>query len=94
MKPTAERLLWMYETMLVIRRYEERLAAARRAGAIPERLTAFRWLLEELRVSLFAQELRTPMPVCTKRVALVSCVSYVEPPDWWTTYVRLWKPYW
>ena len=49
-------------------RYEERLAAARRAGAIPERLTAFRWLLEELRVSLFAQELRTPMPVSLKRV--------------------------
>ncbi len=28
----------------------------------------FRWLLEELRVSLFAQELRTPMPVSVKRL--------------------------
>ncbi|OXH90336.1 hypothetical protein CA830_15720, partial [Burkholderia multivorans] len=28
----------------------------------------FRWLLEELRISLFAQELRTPMPVSVKRL--------------------------
>jgi ATP-dependent helicase HrpA len=32
------------------------------------RLVEFRWLLEELRVSLFAQELRTPMPVSVKRL--------------------------
>jgi ATP-dependent helicase HrpA len=29
----------------------------------------FRWAVEELRVGLFAQELRTPMPVSVKRVA-------------------------
>ena len=29
------------------------------------------WLLEELRVSLFAQELRTPMPVSAKRMQKV-----------------------
>jgi ATP-dependent helicase HrpA len=28
----------------------------------------FRWLLEELRVSFFAQELRTPQPVSIKRL--------------------------
>jgi ATP-dependent helicase HrpA len=28
----------------------------------------FRWLLEELRVSFFAQELKTPQPVSTKRL--------------------------
>jgi ATP-dependent helicase HrpA len=28
----------------------------------------FRWLLEELRVSFFAQELRTPQPVSVKRL--------------------------
>ena len=49
-------------------RYAERLAAERRAGAVSARLTSFRWLLEELRVSLFAQELRTPAPVSFKRV--------------------------
>ena len=39
-----------------------------RAGAIDERLMQFRWLVEELRVGLFAQELRTPMPVSVKRL--------------------------
>ncbi len=37
-------------------------------GAGDERLDEFRWLLEELRVSLFAQELRTPQPVSVKRL--------------------------
>ncbi|TWI62121.1 ATP-dependent helicase HrpA [Pseudoduganella lurida] len=32
------------------------------------KLVEFRWMLEELRVSLFAQELRTPMPVSVKRL--------------------------
>jgi len=31
-------------------------------------LEEYRWLIEELRVSLFAQELRTPMPVSGKRL--------------------------
>jgi ATP-dependent helicase HrpA len=31
-------------------------------------LQEFRWLLEELRVSFFAQELRTPQPVSVKRL--------------------------
>ncbi len=30
------------------------------------RMLEFRWLLEELRVSFFAQELRTPQPVSIK----------------------------
>ncbi len=44
--------------------------AARKGQADP-RLQDFRWLLEELRVSLFAQELRTPMPVSVKRLQKV-----------------------
>jgi ATP-dependent helicase HrpA len=39
-----------------------------RKGATDARMLEFRWLLEELRVSLFAQELRTPQPVSTKRL--------------------------
>jgi ATP-dependent helicase HrpA len=39
-----------------------------RRGARDPKLDEFRWLLEELRVSLFAQELRTPQPVSTKRL--------------------------
>jgi len=35
------------------------------------KMVEFRWLLEELRVSLFAQELRTPMPVSVKRLQKV-----------------------
>ena len=35
------------------------------------RMTEFRWMLEELRVSLYAQELRTPMPVSAKRLQKV-----------------------
>jgi ATP-dependent helicase HrpA len=35
------------------------------------RMQEYRWLLEELRVSLFAQELRTPMPVSVKRLQKV-----------------------
>ena len=37
-------------------------------GAHHARLEEFRWLLEELRVGLFAQELRTPQPVSVKRL--------------------------
>ena len=41
---------------------------AEREVAVDERMTEFRWLLEELRVSFFAQELRTPQPVSVKRL--------------------------
>ncbi len=41
---------------------------AERKGQMDERLQEFRWLLEELRVSFFAQELRTPQPVSIKRL--------------------------
>ena len=41
---------------------------AERKGAADDRMLEFRWLLEELRVSLFAQELRTPQPVSVKRL--------------------------
>jgi len=44
---------------------------AARKGMADPRLEEFRWLLEELRVSLFAQELRTPMPVSSKRLQKV-----------------------
>ena len=47
-------------------RYLRRLAELK--GATDTRLEEYRWLLEELRVSLFAQELRTPQPVSAKRL--------------------------
>src|SRR5690606_9852827 len=39
-----------------------------RSGVADPALDEFRWLLEELRVALFAQELRTPSPVSVKRL--------------------------
>ena len=50
-------------------RYQRRLADLK--GQADSRLDDFRWQLEELRVSLFAQELRTPQPVSVKRLEKV-----------------------
>ncbi len=47
-------------------RWQRRVAERR--GSPDARLDEFRWQLEELRVSLFAQELRTPQPVSVKRL--------------------------
>jgi ATP-dependent helicase HrpA len=44
---------------------------AERKGQLDARMQELRWLLEELRVSLFAQELRTPQPVSLKRLEKV-----------------------
>jgi len=49
--------------------YRREAAGRARYGAPPAELEQFGWLLEELRVSLFAQELRTPVPVSAKRLA-------------------------
>jgi len=46
-----------------------RREAAARRGAVHPGLEQFGWLLEELRVSLFAQELKTPVPVSAKRLS-------------------------
>jgi ATP-dependent helicase HrpA len=50
------------------KRYVERVESNRKAGRDEPALEDFRWMLEELRVSLFAQELRTPYPVSYKRL--------------------------
>jgi ATP-dependent helicase HrpA len=49
-------------------RYVERRAANAAARKGEPALEAFRWQIEELKVSLFAQELRTPQPVSYKRL--------------------------
>ena len=49
-------------------RYETRLDQQRKASAVDPRLAEFRWHIEELRVSLYAQELKTPYPVSYKRL--------------------------
>jgi len=48
--------------------YEQRLADHRRRRHFDPELAYFRWLIEELRVSLFAQELGTSQPVSPQRL--------------------------
>jgi ATP-dependent helicase HrpA len=49
-------------------RFEMRLDQQKKAGLVDPRLLEFRWQIEELRVSLYAQELKTPYPVSYKRL--------------------------
>lgn len=56
----------MAEARVAEARWLKRSAELR--GRRDPRLDDYRWLLEELRVSLFAQELRTPQPVSSKRL--------------------------
>lgn len=55
---------------LLVQYQRARQQARQSQGRITEdpQLDEFRWLLEELRISLFAQELRTPIPVSSKRL--------------------------
>ena len=56
----------MAELRPLEQRFIRRIAELK--GHADARLDEYRWLLEELRVSLFAQELRTPQPVSAKRL--------------------------
>jgi ATP-dependent helicase HrpA len=48
--------------------YAARAEKQRKLGVADPALQEYRWLLEELRVSLFAQELKTAVPVSVKRL--------------------------
>ncbi len=48
--------------------YERRAILLAKQGVANPQVEQFRWMLEELRVQLFAQELRTPAPVSVKRL--------------------------
>ncbi|MGF1878841.1 ATP-dependent RNA helicase HrpA [Photobacterium frigidiphilum] len=48
--------------------YKELLNKIPKGQAVPEKVKEIRWMVEELRVSLFAQQLGTPYPVSDKRV--------------------------
>ena len=52
-------------------RYRDALADRSRTRPAPETLERFRWLLEEYRISVFAQELRTAESVSEKRLDLI-----------------------
>lgn len=53
----------------VLRMQDKLIQASKKLkGDWPQSLIEFRWQLEELRVSIFAQELRTPRPISVKRL--------------------------
>ena len=51
--------------------WEAAVEKQKKAGKPTQELLDFRWLIEELRVSLFAQELKTPFPVSVKRLGKI-----------------------
>lgn len=54
---------------LLWQKWQDKMSQLQQAHLpIPADLAHYRWLLEELRVSLFAQELKTPFPVSIKRL--------------------------
>ena len=59
---------WMAEVHEVRDEYERTLAALPPYRREAPEGTEIRWMIEELRISLFAQELRTPYPVSTVRI--------------------------
>jgi len=48
--------------------WQDRQMLAQKKGRIDERLEEIRWMLEELRISLFAQEVKTAFSVSVKRI--------------------------
>jgi ATP-dependent helicase HrpA len=57
-----------YTIQTLTEEYQHRLAAVPAGRQPPPELAEVRWMLEELRVSLFAQTLGTPYPVSDKRI--------------------------
>ncbi len=55
-------------TNMLWNQYQQRLEKHQQAAINDANLTEFRWQIEELRISLFAQELKTPTPVSVKRL--------------------------
>ena len=55
--------------------YKELLNKIPKGQPIPDKVKEIRWMIEELRVSYFAQQFGTPYPVSDKRVknAIADC---------------------
>jgi len=60
--------------------WQREYAARAKVAAITSEIEQFGWLLEELRVSLFAQGLKTPVPVSVKRLSkLWQSIRHAQP---------------
>ena len=60
--------LWMRQVAAVAAEYEQLRAQVPATGAPDDPVTRVRWMIEELRVGLFAQGIGTPRPVSEQRV--------------------------
>jgi ATP-dependent helicase HrpA len=60
--------LWMRQVAAVSAEYEQLRASVPGTGAPDDPVTRIRWMVEELRVGLFAQVIGTPRPVSEQRV--------------------------
>lgn len=67
--PNKDRL-HMLKIESVTNDYRELLNKIPKGVVVPENVKAIRWMVEELRVSYFAQQLGTPYPVSDKRVKI------------------------
>ncbi|MGY1772772.1 ATP-dependent RNA helicase HrpA [Blastococcus sp. SYSU D00813] len=64
----ARDALWMQQVEAVTAEYEQLRRQVPPGGAPDDPVTAVRWMLEELRVALFAQQLGTPRAVSEQRI--------------------------
>jgi ATP-dependent helicase HrpA len=60
--------LWMGQVAAVTAEYEQLRAKLPATGAPDDPVTRVRWMIEELRVGLFAQGVGTPRPVSEQRI--------------------------
>ena len=58
----------MARVAVVQAEYEKDLAKVPAGRPVPAALAEVRWMVEELRISLFAQPMRTRYPVSEKRI--------------------------
>ncbi|MGL6053968.1 MAG: DUF3418 domain-containing protein, partial [Vibrio metschnikovii] len=65
--PNKDRL-HMLKIESVVNEYKTLLNKIPKGVAVPESVKEIRWMIEELRVSYFAQQLGTPYPISDKRV--------------------------
>ena len=58
----------LHELLPLYQQWQEKDGQRRKEGRLDVRLEELRWAFEELRVSLFAQELKTAYPISLKRI--------------------------
>ena len=59
---------WTEELSILQKAYENRLDVHEKHKLVDDNLRQYRWMMEEYRVSLFAQQLGTRFPVSDKRL--------------------------